>query len=195
MSLLATISASAALLVLNPANPAAGDAGYQDEGDERFASRSIGTGSFPALPSTVKPSLVMPFTYVTSSVAVGTQPPLPTTVKPSVVMPFTYLFPSAGGGMSPVRLVSWDGDFELMKTSRRMRIWRSHIAYRLTVDAEGNATHCELTETFRLRRVTDTLCDVLMEHHTFEPAHDESGAAVESSYTSRISYQEMRERL
>ncbi len=96
---------------------------------------------------------------------------------------------------APVQLVSWDGDFELMKTSRRMRIWRSHIAYNLTVDAEGNATACELTETFRLRRVSDRLCDVLMEYHTFEPAHDESGKAVEGIYSSRISYREMQERL
>jgi len=95
----------------------------------------------------------------------------------------------------PVQLVSWDGDFELVKTSRRMRIWRSHIAYSLTVDAEGNATDCELTETFRMRRITLRLCDVLMAHHTFEPAQDENGTAVEGTYSSRISYQDMMERL
>jgi len=96
---------------------------------------------------------------------------------------------------APVQLVSWDGDFEFMKTSRRMRIWRSHIAYRLTVDAEGNPTDCELTETFRMRRVSDRLCDVLMAHHTFEPAQDESGNAVEGDYSSRLSYREMQDRL
>ena len=95
----------------------------------------------------------------------------------------------------PVQLVSWDGDFELMKTSRRMRIWRSHIAYSLTVDSQGNATDCELTETFRMRRVSLRLCDVLMEHHTFEPAIDETGTAVEGTYSSRISYQEVMDRL
>ncbi len=95
----------------------------------------------------------------------------------------------------PVQLVSWDGDFELMKASRRMRIWRSHIAYSLTVDAEGKATDCVLTEPFRMRRVSDRLCEVLMENHTFKPAHDANGQAVEGSYTSRISYQEMQERL
>lgn len=97
-------------------------------------------------------------------------------------------------GASPVRLVSWDGDFELLKTSRRLRIWRSHLAYRMTVDEEGNATECELTETFRRAYVSERLCDVLMAHHTFEPAHDESGAPVEGSYTARISYMELRER-
>ncbi len=101
----------------------------------------------------------------------------------------------AAQGAAPVQLVSWDGDFELMKTSRRLRIWRSHIAYNLTVDAEGKATGCELTETFRMRRVSDTLCEVLMAHHTFEPAHNAEGAAIEGNYSSRISYQEMLERL
>ena len=98
-------------------------------------------------------------------------------------------------GASPVRLVEWTGDFELMKTSRRMRVWRSHLAYRLTVDAQGNVTGCELTETFRLRRVSDRLCDVLSAHHTFEPAHDASGNPIEGSYSSRLSYMEIRERL
>lgn len=95
----------------------------------------------------------------------------------------------------PVRLISWDGDFELMKTSRRMRVWRSHLAYTLTVDAAGTATGCEFTEAFRMRRVSDSLCEVLMEHHTFEPAHDATGTAVEGSYSARISYRDVQERL
>ena len=101
----------------------------------------------------------------------------------------------ATGEASPVRLVEWTGDFELMKTSRRMRVWRSHLAYKLTVSAEGEVTDCELTESFRMRRVSDRLCDVLSQHHIFEPAHDADGAPVEGSYTSRISYVEVRERL
>lgn len=96
---------------------------------------------------------------------------------------------------TPVRLVSWDGDSELLKVSQRMRIWRSHIAFRLTVDAQGNATECELTETFRRKRVNDRLCEVLLANHTFEPAHDETGTAVEGSYSDRMSYLEIRERL
>jgi hypothetical protein len=98
-------------------------------------------------------------------------------------------------GEAPVRLVSWDGDFELMKTSRRMRVWRSHLAYRLTVDAEGNVTGCELTESFRLKHVTDSLCDVLSEHHHFEPAQNAAGEPVEGSYSSRIAYADVRDRL
>lgn len=102
---------------------------------------------------------------------------------------------SQSGDSMPVRLVAWDGDFELMKTSRRMRVWRSHLAYRLTVDAKGNVTDCELTETFRLRHVSETLCDVLSEHHTFEPAQNAEGEAIEGSYSSRIAYADVRDRL
>ena len=96
---------------------------------------------------------------------------------------------------SPVRLVEWNGDWELMKESRRLRIWRTHIAYRLTVDAEGEVTNCEMVERFRMRHVSDSLCDVLSAHHKFEPALDENGAAVEGSYTDRISYADLRARL
>ncbi|BDI60893.1 hypothetical protein MACH05_14530 [Qipengyuania nanhaisediminis] len=102
---------------------------------------------------------------------------------------------AAIGTETPVRLVSWDGDFELLKTSRRLRIWRSHVAYRMTVDAEGKATTCELTETFRRTYVADRLCNVLMAHHTFAPATDASGKPVEGQYVSQLSYAEMRERM
>lgn len=96
---------------------------------------------------------------------------------------------------SPVQLVEWTGDWELMKTSRRLRVWRSHLAYRLTVDAAGEVTDCELTEKFRMRHVSMRLCDVLSQHHTFQPAHDDNGSPVEGSYSSRLSYMEIRERL
>ncbi|MFU7528156.1 hypothetical protein [Qipengyuania sp. ASV99] len=96
---------------------------------------------------------------------------------------------------TPVRLVSWDGDFEFMKESRRMRIWRSHVAYNLTVDAEGDVTDCELTESFRLKSVSERLCDILSEHHEFEPAQNAEGEPVEGSYSARIAYADVRERL
>ncbi|MHA7818060.1 MAG: hypothetical protein ACX930_00255 [Erythrobacter sp.] len=96
---------------------------------------------------------------------------------------------------TPVKLVSWDGDFELLKESRRMRIWRSHLAYTLTVSAEGKVTDCAFTDAFRMRRVSMVLCDILSEHHTFEPALDASGAPVEGSYSAEVSYMELREKL
>ena len=95
---------------------------------------------------------------------------------------------------TPVKLVSWDGDIELFKTSRRLRIWRSHLAYTLTVDSEGKVTDCELTESFRMKSVTTSLCDILSEHHTFEPALDATGQPTEGSYSARISYLELREK-
>lgn len=95
---------------------------------------------------------------------------------------------------TPVKLVSWDGEFELLKTSRRLRIWRSHLAYKLTVDSEGEITDCELTESFRMKSVSIRLCEILTEHHTFEPALDANGQPTEGSYSARISYQELRDK-
>ena len=102
---------------------------------------------------------------------------------------------SPAGTATPVRLVSWDGDFELMKESQRMRIWRSHVAYKLTVDAQGEVTGCELTERFRLRRVSDSLCEILSEHHQFEPALDASGTPVAGEYSASMAYADIRARL
>lgn len=102
---------------------------------------------------------------------------------------------TAGASLAtPAKLVSWDGDFELLKTSRRLRIWRSHLAYKLTVDSEGEVTGCELTESFRMKSVSNSLCEILSEHHTFEPALDASGQPTEGSYSARISYQELRDK-
>ena len=56
-------------------------------------------------------------------------------------------------------------------------------------------TDCELTDEFRMRRINESLCGILSEHHTFEPAMDASGTPVEGSYTTTLSYAEIRERM
>lgn len=99
------------------------------------------------------------------------------------------------GEGSPVRLVSFDGSWQFLKTSSRLRIMRSAVDYTLTVDAAGEVTGCKLTQEFRRTYINERLCDVLIEHHTFEPAHDPSGAAVEGSYTARLVYADLRENL
>jgi hypothetical protein len=98
----------------------------------------------------------------------------------------------SSGDIALAHLIAFNGEFELLKTSRRLRIWRSHIAYRLTAGAQGNATGCEVTERFRRTYVNDSLCEILMQHHTFEPAHDFAGVAIEGSYAARLSYTDMR---
>jgi hypothetical protein len=42
--------------------------------------------------------------------------------------------------------------------------------------------------------VNEKLCEVLLKHHTFEPALDASGAATEGSYEGRLNFMEMREK-
>lgn len=93
------------------------------------------------------------------------------------------------------RLIEFTGDREFLKTSSRLRVWRGEVGYTLEVDADGTPTDCKLANEFRMNYVNDKLCEVLLKHHSFEPAKDASGAAVESSYEGRLNFLEMRENL
>lgn len=95
---------------------------------------------------------------------------------------------------TPVKLISFDGEQRLLQSSNRLRIWRSHLSYTLSVDAEGKVTGCELTEPFRRKYISVQLCKLLSASHTFEPARDADNNAVAGSYTNRISYLELREK-
>ena len=99
--------------------------------------------------------------------------------------------PMASG--SPVRLVEFDGEWELLKVSTRLRVWRSHLGYTRDVDADGKPTDCVIEDEFRRAHVNQKLCGVLMKHHTFEPARDGSDAPVPGTYSARLSYIEMRQ--
>jgi hypothetical protein len=101
---------------------------------------------------------------------------------------------TARSKVKPVRLVSFDGERELLKTSSRLRVWRGDLGYTLEVDAAGTPTECKLTEEFRMTYVNTKLCEVLLQHHTFEPALDASGAPVEGSYEGRLNFMELREK-
>lgn len=101
---------------------------------------------------------------------------------------------TARSKVKPARLIEFTGDREFLKESSRLRVWRGEVGYTLEVDAAGTPTDCELTEKFRMNYVNDKLCEVLLKHHSFEPAVDASGAAVESSYEGKLNYLEMREK-
>lgn len=101
---------------------------------------------------------------------------------------------TARSKVKPVRLVSFDGQREFLKTSSRLRVWRDAVSYRLEVDAAGAPTECKLTEEFRMNYVNDKLCEVLLKHHTFAPAVDAAGVAVAGHYEGRLSYRELREK-
>ena len=92
------------------------------------------------------------------------------------------------------RLISFDGEQEFLKTSSRLRIWRADVGYTLTVGADGTVTECKLLEKFRRTYVNKRLCQVLVAHHEFEPALDSADMPVESQYTSRLVYMDMREK-
>jgi len=92
------------------------------------------------------------------------------------------------------RLISFDGEQEFLKASTRLRIWRADVGYTLTVGTDGTVTKCQLLEKFRRTYVKKRLCQVLVAHHEFEPAVDEADMPVESHYTSRLVYLDMRDK-
>ena len=95
-------------------------------------------------------------------------------------------------GPSGVTLVEFDGGWEFLKISRRLRVWRPSVGFTMTVNADGQATGCSLDNAFRKKYVNLKLCEVLMDHHTFKPARDAQDLPVESVYHSSISYDELR---
>jgi hypothetical protein len=99
---------------------------------------------------------------------------------------------TARSRVKPARLIEFTGDREFLKESSRLRVWRGEVGYVLEVDAAGTPVDCALTEEFRLNYVNDKLCQVLMKHHSFEPAEDASGAPVEGSYEGRLNFMEIR---
>lgn len=101
---------------------------------------------------------------------------------------------TARSKVKPARLIEFTGDREFLKESSRLRVWRGEVGYTLEIDAAGTPTECELTEKFRMNYVNDKLCEVLIKHHSFEPAKDASGAPVGSTYAGRLNYLEMREK-
>jgi hypothetical protein len=101
---------------------------------------------------------------------------------------------TARSKVKPARLIEFSGDREFLKASSRLRVWRSDVGYTLEVNAAGAPTECALTERFRMTYVNDKLCEVLMKHHSFEPALDAAGAPVEGSYEGRLNYVELQEK-
>lgn len=99
---------------------------------------------------------------------------------------------AAPGTARPARLIAFTGQQEFLKESSRLRVWRAEVDYTLAVNAEGRPTECKFADKFRMNYVNDRLCDVLLRTHSFEPAQDANGAAIESTYEGHLNYLEMR---
>lgn len=96
--------------------------------------------------------------------------------------------------IKPARLIEFTGNREFLKTSARLRVWRGEVGYTLAIDAAGTPTSCALADEFRLNYVNDKLCEVLMKHHSFEPAQDTTGVAIAGQYEGLLNFLEMREK-
>ncbi|MEM1194937.1 MAG: hypothetical protein AAGH57_02440 [Pseudomonadota bacterium] len=96
------------------------------------------------------------------------------------------------GMPTPAKLVSFDGGFDFLTMSRRYRIWRKAVQFDMKVDAQGHATECEVVDQFRRTLINMRLCEVAMDHSTFEPARDAENQPIEGSYRATISYADLR---
>ncbi|MEO0589758.1 MAG: hypothetical protein AAFZ11_04270 [Pseudomonadota bacterium] len=96
---------------------------------------------------------------------------------------------------TPAKMVEFDGGFDFLSTSRKLRIWRSSVQFDMKVDATGHATDCEVVDRFRKNYINMKLCEVVMDHYTFEPARDERNQPVEGSYRASLSYADLRAEL
>ncbi|MEO0417391.1 MAG: hypothetical protein AAF249_00880 [Pseudomonadota bacterium] len=109
--------------------------------------------------------------------------------------PGTSAAPARPAKPTAVKLVEFDGAFDFLNTSRRLRIWRPAVQFDMKVDEQGQATDCEVVDRFRKNYVNIKLCEVAMAHYTFEPARDVHNQAVVGSYRAKLSFKELREEL
>ncbi|MGV1683976.1 TonB family protein [Sphingopyxis sp. NJF-3] len=63
------------------------------------------------------------------------------------------------------------------------------VGFRLTVDADGLPSGCDVTASSGHADLDEKTCQLLMERARFTPARDENGQKVASSYTNRIRWQ------
>jgi len=65
---------------------------------------------------------------------------------------------------------------------------QASVAVRLTVNKEGRASFCEVTDYSGPASFNETACLQLLRHARFDPAKDAEGAPVASFYATRITY-------
>ena len=83
-------------------------------------------------------------------------------------------------------LVSFDGGAELLQAASRAGILRQRLGFALKVSSEGKITECHLSRQFRKKFVHTSMCKVLTEHHSFEPAVNSEGEPVTGVYDGEV---------
>ena len=116
-------------------------------------------------------------------------------VTKTVQAPEAPEVPAKPAQATPAKMVAFDGAHDFMKTSRRLRVWRDAVDLDMKIDAQGEATDCQVVQAFRKTYVNKKLCEVAMAHYTFEPARNAMNEAVEGSYRAHLVYADLRAEL
>lgn len=83
-------------------------------------------------------------------------------------------------------LVSFDGGAELVRTASSLGLTRQRLGFALAVSDTGQITDCRLSRNFRRAIVKKSLCEILTEHHEFEPAINAAGDPVRGVYDGEL---------
>lgn len=74
--------------------------------------------------------------------------------------------------------------------SEQLRKWKSGtVVFVLTVDDQGRATACSVTESSGVSELDQKACEVLLKRARFVPAKDQKGRPVQSLYRNRVRWQ------
>jgi len=85
-------------------------------------------------------------------------------------------------------LIEFDGIHQLAAEASRVGMLSQVLTFTLTVDAAGNPTECTINRTFRRKYIEIALCRPLLKHHSFQPARDPDGNAIEGVYSGSIDF-------
>lgn len=85
-------------------------------------------------------------------------------------------------------LISFDGIKRLSVEASRVGMLSQELSFTLTVGTDGKPTACKINREFRRKYIEIALCRPLLEHHTFKPARNMDGDAVEGEFTGLLDF-------
>lgn len=63
------------------------------------------------------------------------------------------------------------------------------VAYLLNIDEQGRITRCDITRSSGFARLDEASCRLLLRRGRFNPARDENGKPVASTYSGKVNWQ------
>ncbi len=153
----------------------------------------------PEQPDTPPPPIVAPPPPINIAPApppvqtVITPPPAPPvviqTAAPPPPPPAPPPGPSKARGVKPKGQASWAGRIQANYPTRAAREEREgRVGVRVTVGADGRVSACSVSSSSGSPDLDEAACDGMQRYARFDPALDDGGNPVSSSYSTAIVY-------